>query len=142
MKKLKPRRGKRVEDLVDADFRPRLEAARLAMRALFRALDELGVGQRVPGELRKLIELDADVAECLHVLDMDAAGFDVRLMVRETLSSMERVEPTTAAFLETISSDLREQLIAHVEVVRLTLQPADAYLDIPGRDPLARPSSR
>ena len=73
---------------------------------------------------------------------MDPTGFDVRLMVRETLSSMERIEPTTAAFLETISGDLREQLIAQVEVVRLTLQPADAYLDIPGRDPLARPNSR
>jgi hypothetical protein len=143
MKKLKPRPGgKRVEHLVDADLRPRLESVRLDMRALFRALDQLGVGQRVPTELREVMELDADVAECLHVLDMNASRFDVPLMVRDTLTSVARVQPTMAAFLDTIDGDERERVVARAEVVRSTLGIADAYVDIPGRDPLARPRAR
>jgi len=50
-------------------LRPRLEAAGLELRALYRSLDRMLLAQDVPAGLRRLHELDADFAEALLVLD-------------------------------------------------------------------------
>jgi hypothetical protein len=54
-----------VRDLVPPNLEPELEAARLELLALFRALDRLDLtaGEIPQDLLRELFELDADFAE-------------------------------------------------------------------------------
>ncbi len=56
---------------IPADLRPRLEAARLDLLALFRALDRMDLPPaEIPQRLiRQLFELDADYVEALWGLD-------------------------------------------------------------------------
>jgi len=59
---------------VPADLRPRLEAARLDLLALFRALDQRDLSPaEIPQRLiQRLFELDADCVEALWAIDQAA----------------------------------------------------------------------
>lgn len=118
-------------------LRHRLEVARLELRTLFRAADQLHVGQHLPDELQRLFELDADFAEVLHLMDMAPRTIDTRAMLRDTESSFNAVAPARAEFLATLRPPERKRFEAHVLTVRATLLPTAAYVDIPGRDPNA-----
>ena len=65
---------------VPADLRARLEAARLDLLALFRALDRMDLTPyEIPQRLmRQLFELDADYAEALWALDQAPGALDVK----------------------------------------------------------------
>jgi len=126
-----------LEKALPEGFRQRLEAARLDLRALFRAADQLLVGQQLPNELQRLFELDADFAEALHVMDIVPRGIDVRAMLRDTEASFAEVSDARAKFLDMLAAPIRKRLETRLAVVRATLGPTDAYLDIPGRDPAA-----
>jgi len=126
-----------LEGALPPDFRSRLEAARLDLRALFRAADQLGIAHDLPDEIQQLFELDADFAEALHVMDLAPAGIDVRDMLRDTEASFARVAASRAEFLDSLDGPARKRLEARVPAVRATLIPQDAYIDIPGRDPSA-----
>jgi hypothetical protein len=76
---------------IPADLRSRLEAARLDLLALFRALDRM---DPTPAEIpqrpiRQLFELDADYAEALWGLDQPPGKFSLPAMLRDTLAALE-----------------------------------------------------
>jgi hypothetical protein len=114
-----------------------LEAARLELLALFRALDSLRMATDLPDELHALFELDADFAEALAVLDHPVAGYDLVALQRDTLASLADLASTKAEFLDILDDDERARLDRRVPVVRATLDPREAYNQIPGRDPHA-----
>jgi hypothetical protein len=126
-----------ADHLVPPGLRTRLETGRLELRAWLRALDELHLAQDLPPELRDLMELDADLAEALLVLDQPAGGFNWTAMTADTLASLAALPDAQRALLDTLSPAARRRLTTHVPTVRAALRPTDAYLDIPGRDPRA-----
>jgi hypothetical protein len=123
-------------------LRPRLEEARLELRALYRSLDRMRLAQELPAGLRRLQELDADFAEALWVLDQPRGRFNLTAMVNDTLASLSRLAPARAAFLATFDDATRAALEDRSQATRTVLSPTDAYLEIPGRDPAARRARR
>jgi hypothetical protein len=121
-----------------AALRPRLEQARLDLRALFRALDQLHLAQDLPDELHSLFELDADFAESLCVLDQPARPLNWTAMRQDTLASLADLEPAQTDLLDLLPRAARRQVAARRELIRSALRPGDAYLEIPTRDPQAR----
>lgn len=119
-------------------LRPKLEAARLELRALYRSLDRMLLAQDLPVGLRRLHELDADFAEALWVLDQPRGRFNLSAMVDDTLASLSRLAPTRAAFLASFDEATRALIEERTRLTRGVLLPTDAYLEIPGRDPEAR----
>jgi len=136
-KKLKPTSSASSAEPAE-QLRPRLEAARLELRALYRSLDRMRLAQELPAGLRRLQELDADFAEALWVLDQPRGRFNLSAMVDDTLASLSRLAPARAAFLATFDAATRAALEDRAQATRTVLSPADAYLEIPGRDPDAR----
>ncbi len=131
--KLRPRKPR-----VSAEqLRPRLEAARLELRALYRSLDRLRLAQQLPAQLRRLQELDADLAEALWVLDQPRGRFDLSAMVVGTLKSLGQLAGAREVFLASFDASTRAQIEAGAQATRTVLSPEDAYLEIPGRDPAA-----
>jgi len=122
---------------ISAELRARLEAARLDLLALFRALDrmDLPAGEIPQRLLRQLFELDADFAEALWALDQPAGGFDRQAMLRDTLAALDRLPPTCARFRKKLPSQADPILTQLEESVRQALNPEDAYNMVPGRDP-------
>ena len=139
-KKLKPTNSASSASSASSaeQLRPRLEAARLELRALYRSLDRMRLAQDLPAGLRRLQELDADFAEALWVLDQPRGRFNVSAMVDDTLASLSRLAPTRAAFLASFDAATRAALEDRAQATRTVLSPTDAYLEIPGRDPDAR----
>jgi hypothetical protein len=93
-----------------------------------------------PGEipqrlLQQLFELDADCAEALWVLDQPPHRFDLQAMLRDTLAALDRIPRARARFREKLSPTARHALQTLESAVRSTLSPAEAYNQIPGRDP-------
>jgi hypothetical protein len=119
-------------------MRPELEAARLDLRALYRALDRMRLVQHLPVQLRRLQELDADYAEALYVLDRPPGRIDWGAMIRDTRGSLGRLPALRDAFLATLDVPTRAALDERARLTRGVLSPSDAYLEIPGRDPDAR----
>jgi len=122
---------------VSTELRGRLEAARLELLALFRALDQLQLAQSLPEELQCLFELDADLAEALWALDQRSAKLDWALMTRDTLTSIDAIPEAREDFLQALSKAERRRLDDRIGAVRATLRPEDAYIHVPGRDPQA-----
>ena len=121
-----------------AELRTELEAARLDLRALYRALDRLRLAQDLPAELGRLQELDADFAEALWVLDQPRGRFDLTAMTRDTVESLARFPAARERFLALFDGLTRELLEQRVQVTRGGLSPDDAYLEIPGGTPSVR----
>ena len=119
-------------------LRPRLEEARLELRALYRTLDRLLLAQRLPPGLRQLQELDADFAEALWVLDQPPGRFDWSAMVNDTLAALARLAATRDGVLGSFDAATRTRIEDRAQATRAILAPEDAYLDIPGRAPAAR----
>lgn len=97
------------------------------------------LAQDMPKELRRLQELDADFAEALWVLDQPRRKFDVAAMAEDTIRSLNRLPAARAAFLATFDASTRAELEERARLTREVLPPHEAYLEIPGRDPAARP---
>lgn len=122
---------------IPADLRARLEAARLDLLALFRALDRMDLAPaEVPQRLiRQLFELDADYAEALWALDQPPGALDLNLMLPDTLAALEQSSKATARLRKNLPKRAHPTL-AQLEIsVRQTLLPAEAYNMVPGRDP-------
>jgi hypothetical protein len=116
-------------------MREQLEGARLNMLAFFRALDRLHLAQDRPPQLHELFELDADFAEALWVLDQPVGRYDLEAMTADTVASLLAIGDAVSEFLGTLSEEEGWRLAACMKTVRATLVLADAYLQIPGRDP-------
>ena len=122
---------------IPADLRPRLEAARLDLLALFRALDRMDLAPaEIPQRLiRQLFELDADYAEALWALDQPSGTLDLKRMLRDTLAALKQL-PEASTRLRKHLPRHAHPVLARLEVtVRRSLLPTDAYNMVPGRDP-------
>jgi hypothetical protein len=82
------------------DLRTRLEAARLDLLALFRALDRMDLSaDQIPQRfLRQFFELDADYAEALWALDQPDGSLDRHAMLRDRLAALDQLPPAAARF--------------------------------------------
>ena len=127
-----------IEKRVVPGLRTRLEAARLDLLALFRALDSLFIAQHQPPALRVVMELDADLAEALMVLDRAPSGLSLPDMLRDTLASLDGLAAARQEFVATLRPADRDRLVLRAQVVRAMLDPGEAYNHIPGRDPHLR----
>ena len=115
--------------IIPPDLRARLEAARLDLLALFRALDRmdltpLEIPQRL---LQQLFELDADCAEALWALDQPPRKIDLRAMLRDTLAALERIPTQCALFRKSLPQRARPTLASLEPIVRESLDPREAY---------------
>ena len=131
-----PKKTQKVEGA--EHLRPQLEAARLDLRALYRAVDRMRIAQDLPLELRRVQELDADFAEALYVLDRPPGGLDWSAMIGDTRASLERLPAAREAFLARFDEPTRAEIEERAKMMRDALLPEEAYLEIPGRDPNAR----
>jgi hypothetical protein len=122
---------------VPPDLRQRLEAARLDLLSLFRALDQMDLSPKeIPQRLlRQLFELDADYAEALWALDQAPRTLDLRLMVRDTLAALEQLPDACARFRKNLPKRAGPALLRLEPAVRTSLDPTEAYNMVPGRDP-------
>jgi hypothetical protein len=123
-----------------ADLRARLERARLETLALLRALDQ---GRLAPRDLphaalAHLATLDADCAEALWALDQPLGALDVDAMMRETLTSLDALVDARAEVRAQLPVEARARVERLEPVIRATLDPTEAYNDVPGRDPQNR----
>ena len=122
---------------IPVDLRARLEAARLDLLALFRALDRMDLSAaEIPQRLiHQLFELDADYGEALWALDQPPGSLDLRAMLRDTLAALEQLPDALVRFRKTLPQRAHSTLPALELSVRKTLDPLEAYNMIPGRDP-------
>ncbi len=129
------KRRKTCESEAPPGLRGNLEEMRLNLLSLFRTLDRLHLAQDLPGELRRLFELDADLAEALWVLDQPVGRFDVAAMTQDSLASIEAALQTSVEFLDTLPLGDRIRVAETLPSLRKSLSPEEAYNQIPGRDP-------
>jgi hypothetical protein len=117
-------------------LRARLEAARLDLLALFRALDRMDLSAaEIPQRLiHQLFELDADYAEALWALDQPPGALDLRAMLRDTLAALEQLPDALVRFRKTLPRRAHSTLPVLELSVRKTLDPLEAYNMVPGRD--------
>lgn len=122
---------------IPANLRGRLEAARLDLLALFRALDRMDLSPaEIPQRLiRQLFELDADYVEALWALDRPSASLDLPAMLRDTLAALEQLPQACARFRENLPRRAHPTLARLEITVRHALDPAEPYNMVPGRDP-------
>jgi hypothetical protein len=125
---------------IPADLRFRLEAARLDLLALFRALDEMDLTPpEIPQSLiHQLFELDADCAEALWALDQPPGQIDNKLMVRDTLATLEQLPSAVQRFKRNLAGRASKDVELLQARIRQKLDPQEAYSQIPGRDPQNR----
>src|ERR1700730_13913186 len=118
-------------------LRARLEAARLDLLALFRALDRMDLSPtEIPQRLiRQLFELDADYVEALWALDQSPGSLDLHAMLRDTLAALEQLPEACARFRTNLPRRAQSILVQLEITVRRGLDPAEAYSMVPGRSP-------
>jgi hypothetical protein len=122
---------------IPVDLRARLEAARLDLLALFRALDRMDLSPtEIPQRLiRQLFELDADYVEALWALDQPPGSLDLRAMLRETLAALNQLPEACARFRTNLPRRAQSTLAQLEITVRRSLELAEAYSMVPGRSP-------
>ena len=123
------------------DLRARLERARFDTLALLRTLDQATLAPRdLPhAVLTHLAALDADCAEALWALDQPQGALDVDAMVGDTLASLEALAEARAQVRLGVPAASRPRLQMLEPLIRATLDPREAYNDLPGRrDPQNR----
>ena len=122
---------------IPPDLRPRLEAARLDLLALFRALDRMDLTPaEIPQRLiRQLFELDADYVEALWGLDQPPGKLNLATMLRDTLAALEQLPDACSRFRSDLPSRSHATLSRLEVSTRSKLNPAEAYNMVPGRDP-------
>lgn len=131
---------RRAVPLVPTDFRPRLEAARLDTLAFLRALDRAAVAPRALPEspLQAVFALDADCAEALWGLDQPPGTLDLRALVRDTLASLNALPQARAELRAQLSGAARTRVQTLEPAIRASLDPHEAYNDLPGHYPQIR----
>jgi hypothetical protein len=122
---------------IPADLRTRLEAARLDLLALFRALDQMDLSptEIPPRLIQQLFELDADYVEALGALDQPRHSLDWHAMLRDTLASLEQLPVACTQFRKYLPPRARPTLESLEASIRKNLDPREAYNMVPGRDP-------
>ena len=122
---------------IPVDLRARLEAARLDLLALFRALDRMDLTpSEIPQRLiRQLFELDADYAEALWGLDQPPGKLNLANMLRDTLAALEQLPDASSRLRSNLPPRSHPSLARLEASIREKLNSAEAYNMVPGRDP-------
>jgi hypothetical protein len=122
---------------IPVDLRTRLENARLDLLALFRALDRMNLTpEQIPQRLiRQLFELDADYVEALWGLDQPPGKINLQAMLRDTLAALEQLPAATSRFRKNLPSRAQSTLSKLELPIRSSLNTAEAYNMVPGRNP-------
>jgi hypothetical protein len=117
-------------------LRARLETARLDLLALFRALDRMDLSPaEIPQRLiHQLFQLDADYVEALWALDQPPGSLDTKAMRRDTLASLDQLSEAAAHFRKNLPRRAHPRLEILEASIRKTLNPKEAYNQVPGRD--------
>jgi hypothetical protein len=125
---------------IPVDLRTRLEAARLDLLALFRALDQMDLSPaEIPQRLiQQLFELDADYVEALWALDQPRSKLEVHAMLRDTLVSLDQLSEICTRFRNNLPRRAHPRLESLQASIRENLDPREAYNMVPGRDPKSR----
>jgi hypothetical protein len=129
--------ARRSKAEIPVDLRARLEASRLDLLALFRALDrmELSPAEISQRLIRQLFELDADYVEALWALDQPPGCLDLHAILRDTLAALDQLPEACARFRTHLPRHARP-ILAQLEItLRSSLDPAEAYSMVPGRSP-------
>jgi hypothetical protein len=129
--------ARRTSEEIPADLRARLETARLDLLALFRALDHMNLTpQQIPQRLiRQLFELDADYVEALWGLDQPTGKLNLHAMLRDTLAALDQLPTACSRFRQSLPVQAHATLSRLELTIRRSLNPAEAYNMVPGRDP-------
>jgi methionyl-tRNA formyltransferase len=120
---------------VPADLRAHLEAARLDLLALFRALDRLNLApSEIPQPLiRRLFDLDADYAEALWALDQPPGTLDLMSLLRDTLAALLREYSVglvcLAGYMRLLSAPFIKEFAGRILNIHPSLLPAFPGLD-------------
>ena len=88
--------------------------------------------------LHALFALDADCAEALWALDQPAGALDPHAMIRDTLASLEALPAARALVRAQLSAVATTRVHTLEPVIRASLDPTEAYNDVPGRAPRLR----
>lgn len=106
---------------------------------MLRALDHVHVPPtHLQPQLDTLYQLDADCAEALWALDQPAGTLDLRLMARDTLVSLEALPNARAQVRARLRAAASATIHTLEPTIRASLDPREAYNDVPGRDPQNR----
>ena len=137
---MRRRRPDRRAAIIPVDLRTRLEQARLETLALLRALDHAGLAPRDHPHvaLAALARLDADCAEALWSLAQPPGALDLDAMVRDTLASLDALAEVRADVRLGVPAAHRPRLQTLEPLIRTTLDPREAYNDLPGANPQNR----
>jgi hypothetical protein len=122
---------------IPPDLRPRLEAARLDLLALFRALDRMDLSPaEIPQRLmRQLFELDADCGEALWALDQPPGALNVKAMLRDTLASLQQLPQAVGRLRKSLPPRAHPKLETLEAAIRKGLDPRETYNMVPGHNP-------
>ena len=125
---------------VPPELRSRLEAARLDTLALLRALDEAFVppAHLPQPQTQQLFELDADCAEALWALDQPVASLDFKAMLRDSIASLDELPKAREQVRARLPAVAVPRILKLEKAIRAHLDHAEAYNDVPGRDPHPR----
>lgn len=129
--------ARRSQVEIPSDLRARLQAARLNLLALFRALDRMHLTpEQIPQRLiRQLFELDADYVEALWGLDQPPGKLNLPAMLRDTLAALEQLPAACSRFRKSLPPHAQPTLSQLELTIRVNLNPAEAYNVVPDRDP-------
>jgi hypothetical protein len=127
--------GQGPKTKIPPDLRHRLETARLDLLALLRALDRMDLRPaEIPQHLlQKLFELDADCAEALWALDQPPRSLDCAAMLHDTEVALKQITVVASRFRMALASRAHPAL-ENLEIsIRQSLDPREAYNQVPGR---------
>ena len=86
----------------------------------------------------QLFELDADCAEALWALDQPSGSLDFEAVVRDTLASLDELPAAREQVRRRLPHAVRLRVLKLEQIIRASLDPREAYNQIPGRDPNTR----
>ena len=85
-----------------------------------------------------LFQLDADCAEALWALDQPAGSLDFKAMVRDTLASLHQLPDAREQVRTRLPPAVSPRVMEFEKAIRTSLDPTEAYNDVPGHDPHSR----
>jgi len=85
--------------------------------------------------LHELFELDADCAEALWALDQPPGSLDIPAILRDVEAALEEVTEARSRFRTNLASRAHPTLETLEASIRQSLDPLEAYSQVPGRDP-------
>lgn len=89
-------------------------------------------------ETHTLFDLDADCAEALWALDQPSNSLDFAAMVRDTRASLDALPDARQRVRSRLPAPAAQTAVKLEQAIRAALDPAEAYNDVPGRNPHSR----